>query len=72
MVCHDELFKDSDGCIPAKRPQDTVHCNTDPCPTWSSGEWSSVSFFIRGIKIFIHFWSVVYPGMLMLNVCLDV
>ncbi|KAI9551632.1 hypothetical protein GHT06_021967 [Daphnia sinensis] len=43
VVCHDELFKDSDGCIPAKRPQDTVHCNTDPCPTWSSGEWSSCS-----------------------------
>ncbi|XP_045034331.1 A disintegrin and metalloproteinase with thrombospondin motifs 9 isoform X3 [Daphnia magna] len=43
VVCHDELFKDSDGCIPAKRPQDTVHCNTDPCPTWSSGEWSPCS-----------------------------
>lgn len=42
MVCHDENLKESDGCNPAKRPQDTVHCNTDPCPTWSTGDWAHV------------------------------
>ena len=42
VVCHDELLKESNGCIPSKQPQDTVHCNTDPCPSWSSGEWSHV------------------------------
>ena len=45
VVCHDELLVESDGCVPSKRPQDTIHCNTDPCPNWSTGEWSPVKLF---------------------------
>ena len=45
-MCHDEHQKESSQCVAAKRPQDTVHCNTDPCPTWTSGQWTQVGPYL--------------------------
>ena len=57
VVCHDEHAKASVGCLPAKRPQDTVHCNSDPCPTWATGNWTQVPthyYFLK--KLFITYY----------------
>ncbi|CAG0880726.1 unnamed protein product [Cyprideis torosa] len=43
VVCRDSGGKESQACSVTKKPRETIHCNTDPCPIWNSGEWSACS-----------------------------
>uniref|UniRef100_T1J214 Peptidase M12B domain-containing protein n=1 Tax=Strigamia maritima TaxID=126957 RepID=T1J214_STRMM len=43
VVCQDDNGKYADGCDTKRRPEETIHCHSHPCPTWAFGRWGACS-----------------------------